>query len=84
MVRFNILSTAAVGLLSASLSQAQDQAESDRWDVVVIGGGSSGTFSAIRLQQQGLNVALIERKNRLGGTLKLTLADPQERMLMQA
>lgn len=69
MVRYNIPSTLALSLLSASSSQAQTAVESDRWDVVVLGGGSSGTFSAIRLQQQGLNVALIERQNRLGGKL---------------
>ncbi|KAJ6483090.1 hypothetical protein C8R45DRAFT_1062863 [Mycena sanguinolenta] len=36
-------------------------------DVVVVGGGSSGTYAAIRLQQEGLSVALLERNNRLGG-----------------
>ncbi|KAF7373841.1 Flavin-containing superfamily amine oxidase [Mycena sanguinolenta] len=36
-------------------------------DVVVVGGGSSGTYTAIRLQQEGLSVALLERNNRLGG-----------------
>ena len=38
-------------------------------DVCVIGGGASGTYAAIRLQQMGLKVALVERKHRLGGTL---------------
>lgn len=36
-------------------------------DVCIIGGGSSGTYSAIRLQQLGKSVALIEKKSRLGG-----------------
>ncbi|KAL9063280.1 MAG: hypothetical protein Q9157_008323 [Trypethelium eluteriae] len=36
-------------------------------DVCIIGGGSSGTYSAIRLQQLGLSVALIETQDRLGG-----------------
>ncbi|KAF7343901.1 hypothetical protein MVEN_01678800 [Mycena venus] len=36
-------------------------------DVVVIGGGSSGTHAAFRLRQEGLSVALLERGNRLGG-----------------
>lgn len=71
MVCFNTRSVAAVGLLSAAFSHAQSQleAKSDYWDVIVLGGGSTGTFSAIRLQQQGLNVALIEKKDRLGGQL---------------
>ncbi|KAJ6464956.1 hypothetical protein C8R45DRAFT_1023547 [Mycena sanguinolenta] len=36
-------------------------------DVVIVGGGSAGTYTAIRLQQEGLSVALLERNNRLGG-----------------
>ncbi|KAF8153572.1 hypothetical protein K438DRAFT_1943199 [Mycena galopus ATCC 62051] len=36
-------------------------------DVVVIGGGSAGTYTAFRLQQEGLSVALLEKSNRLGG-----------------
>ena len=36
-------------------------------DVCIIGGGSSGTYSAIRLQQLGKSVALIEKEPRLGG-----------------
>ena len=36
-------------------------------DVCIIGGGSGGTYSAIRLQQLGMNVALIEKEDHLGG-----------------
>jgi len=36
-------------------------------DVCIIGGGSSGTYSAIRLQQMGKKVSLIEKEGRLGG-----------------
>jgi hypothetical protein len=39
----------------------------DEYDVVVVGGGSSGTHAAIRLQQSGKSVALIEKECRLGG-----------------
>ena len=38
-------------------------------DVCIIGGGSSGTYSAVRLQQMGLSVAVIEQKPRLGGMI---------------
>lgn len=36
-------------------------------DVLVIGGGGSGTHIGIRLQQEGYSVALVEKKERLGG-----------------
>jgi ribulose 1,5-bisphosphate synthetase/thiazole synthase len=36
-------------------------------DVCIVGGGASGTYAAVRLQQLGLSVALIEQKPRLGG-----------------
>ncbi|KAJ7219024.1 hypothetical protein B0H12DRAFT_325879 [Mycena haematopus] len=36
-------------------------------DVVVIGGGSAGTYTAIRLQQQGKSVFVIEKEDVLGG-----------------
>jgi hypothetical protein len=39
----------------------------DEYDVVVVGGGSSGTHAAIRLQQSGKSVALVEKECRLGG-----------------
>ena len=45
-------------------------------DITVIGGGSSGTYSAIRLSDLGKTVALIEQKNRLGGHTE-TYHDPQ-------
>lgn len=37
-------------------------------DVCIIGGGASGTYAAIRLQQMGVDVALIEKEGKLGGT----------------
>jgi hypothetical protein len=37
------------------------------YDVVVVGGGSSGTHAAVRLQQSGKLVALVEKECRLGG-----------------
>ena len=36
-------------------------------DIAIIGGGSSGTYSAIRLTELGKTVTLIERNSRLGG-----------------
>jgi hypothetical protein len=37
------------------------------YDVLVVGGGSSGTHAAVRLQQSGKSVALVEKECRLGG-----------------
>ncbi|KUJ12864.1 flavin-containing superfamily amine oxidase [Mollisia scopiformis] len=44
-------------------------------DYCIIGGGSSGTYAAIRLQQLGKTVTLIEKNSRLGGHVN-TYFDP--------
>ena len=44
-------------------------------DVCVIGGGSSGTYAAVRLRDMNQSVVIIERKNRLGGNTE-TYTDP--------
>ncbi|CZR55674.1 related to amine oxidase, flavin-containing superfamily [Phialocephala subalpina] len=41
----------------------------------IIGGGSSGTYAAVRLQQLGRTVTLIEKESRLGGHVN-TYSDP--------
>jgi phytoene dehydrogenase-like protein len=45
------------------------------YDVAIIGGGSSGTYTAIQLQKAGKSVAVIERNGRLGGHVN-TYIDP--------
>ncbi|HEY1534100.1 MAG TPA: FAD-dependent oxidoreductase, partial [Polyangiaceae bacterium] len=44
-------------------------------DVCVIGGGSSGTFTAVHLRDAGKSVVVVERKQRLGGHTE-TYVDP--------
>ena len=44
-------------------------------DVVIIGGGASGTYSTIRLRDMNQSVVLIEHKDRLGGHTE-TFTDP--------
>jgi hypothetical protein len=44
-------------------------------DVVVLGGGSSGTYTAVRLRDLGRSVLVVERKDRLGGHTE-TFHDP--------
>lgn len=42
--------------------------QTKRFDVVIIGGGPGGYVCAIRCAQLGLTTALVERRERLGGT----------------
>lgn len=44
-------------------------------DVAIIGGGSSGTYSAISLKDKGKSIIVIEKKNRIGGHTE-TYIDP--------
>ncbi|KAK8079424.1 hypothetical protein PG997_007242 [Apiospora hydei] len=44
-------------------------------DVVVVGGGSGGTYAAVGIAAQGKSVAVIEIENRLGGNVA-TYTDP--------
>lgn len=44
-------------------------------DIAIIGGGASGTFSAIRLRDEGQSVVLIEKESILGGHVN-TYLDP--------
>ena len=41
---------------------------SDRYDLVIIGGGPGGYVAAIRAAQLGMTVACVEKRARLGGT----------------
>ncbi|EGP84744.1 unnamed protein product [Zymoseptoria tritici ST99CH_1E4] len=54
-------------LLPAALAQCSDQGETFQRDVVILGGGSSGLYSAVRLQQMGKSVAVVEKQGRPGG-----------------
>ena len=43
---------------------------SNKWiekDVCIVGGGATGTYAAVRLQQLGVDIALIEKEAKLGG-----------------
>ncbi|EPS31776.1 hypothetical protein PDE_06734 [Penicillium oxalicum 114-2] len=63
-----------LGLVSlAPFVQGEDK--SITRDVAIIGGGSSGTFAAIRLRDQGKSVILIEKEDILGGHTN-TYEDP--------
>ncbi|KAL2069755.1 hypothetical protein VTL71DRAFT_14434 [Oculimacula yallundae] len=56
-----------LGLLAVVPGLLLSVAAAIEYDVVVVGGGSSGTYAAVRLQQSGKTVALVEKECRLGG-----------------
>lgn len=60
---------------STQANDDQNSKDSITKDIVIIGGGSSGTYAAIRLQQLGYSVAVIERQPALGGHVD-TFRDP--------
>ncbi len=45
-------------------------------DVCIVGGGSTGTYAAIRLLDLGKSVVVVEHKDRMGGHTQ-TYTDPQ-------
>ncbi|KAI9824477.1 MAG: hypothetical protein M1826_007340 [Phylliscum demangeonii] len=67
-----------IGLAAAGLPERYahlSAANTITRDVCVLGGGSSGTYSALRLRDLGKSVVVIERKDRLGGHTN-TYLDP--------
>lgn len=74
---YSLISLAALSLLAGPLVQGKEDkqwvlqdeqayAQIER-DVVIIGGGASGTYAATRLRQMNKSVAVVERNDRLGG-----------------
>lgn len=53
----------------------RNRPRSIRRDVCVLGGGSSGCYAAVHLQDRGASVAVIEKQERLGGHAE-TFTDP--------
>ena len=66
-----LMGAAAAGSVAASLTSSTAGASAGgpviRRDVCVIGGGSAGTYTAVRLGDLGASVVVVESKNRLGG-----------------
>ena len=81
-----LIGAAAAGSAAASLGSSGARAASGtadatgarviRRDVCVIGGGSAGTYAAVRLGDLGRSVAVVEAKDRLGGHTE-TYHDPE-------
>ncbi|PGH21527.1 hypothetical protein AJ80_03195 [Polytolypa hystricis UAMH7299] len=71
-----LASTAVASATPSSFNVADFKADDIiKRDVAVIGGGSSGTYSAISLKDKGKSVIVIEKKGRLGGHAN-TYLDP--------
>ena len=42
------------------------------WDVIVIGAGAAGLMTAIRARRSGLNVLLLDGKERIGAKILMS------------
>ncbi|KAL6231379.1 hypothetical protein BDW75DRAFT_247927 [Aspergillus navahoensis] len=58
---------APLTLLSTTAAAAFKAQDTIDRDVVILGGGATGTYAAVQLREQGHTVALVEQKSRLGG-----------------
>jgi monoamine oxidase len=65
--RREFLVTTASALAASSLSRVAYTAAAGEIDVVVIGAGLSGLETALTLEENGLNVLLLEGRQRIGG-----------------
>lgn len=68
MVKFTITLQLLALLCPALAVTSETHSENAIYrDVAIIGGGSSGTYAAIRLRDQGKSVVVVEKEPRLGG-----------------
>jgi len=71
--RFLGIAAGVVGSTLAIPRIAVGQEIPSKIDVAIVGGGVSGLFSAMRLRAAGINVALFEASDRLGGRVMSVL-----------
>lgn len=80
--QYGLLSWLAVAVTCTASSRRSNgwctipsQVETLDVDVCIIGGGSAGTYTAVRLQEMGKSVTLVEKAPQLGGSVN-TYFDP--------
>lgn len=73
----SVVPLCVTGLVAPYSLDADDDDEHHtmRTDVAVVGGGSSGTYTAVRLKYEGYSVMVVDRKLRLWGHAE-TYTDP--------
>lgn len=65
----------ATSLATGLAAEANAAAQVINTDVVIIGGGATGTYAAVKLRDAGVRVQVIEQRDRLGGHTQ-TYQDP--------
>lgn len=64
-----------LGLTATPRAHPTDALETIRTDVLIIGGGSAGTYGAIRLLDAGKSVVVVEPSGKLGGHAETWVSD---------
>jgi fumarate reductase flavoprotein subunit len=72
--RRGFLSILGAAAASLGLSRKAAAAETQQWDLIVVGGGNAGLPAAIFAAQRGAKVLIVEAAGILGGTLHLSSA----------
>ena len=76
----HVLKAVLIGAVAAKSSATLNSADFPPEDVIyrdvcIVGGGSTGTYSAVQLTDMGKSVVIVEAENRLGGHTQ-TYTDP--------
>lgn len=69
LTRRRFLGVAGAGAALSTLGPWRGSAAAGKADVVVIGAGLSGLYAAMLLEQQGMQVQVLEGRDRIGGRL---------------
>lgn len=65
-------SAATLALSTQTFGQRRAMAENSQWDLIIVGGGTTGMPAALFAVERGARVLLIDKAPQLGGTLDRT------------